>query len=170
MIDSAASKAASLPLASRLTAVSIPFDTRSMLSGTPITPVDATTTCEGRIPSRAARRIACVVESALAGACIRAARIANDRAHCIAVLGDVMPADQERRCFDLVRRDDFGANVRAPQVDQREIGFPFLDPGGDAGQTDPRDGAEPSSELDEPQFFRRRLRERQVPHPPPDRT
>src|SRR5579863_6713946 len=56
MIASAAESAASLPVRKARTAFSRPGPMTSIGNGTPMTPVDATSTCEVRMPSNAAAR------------------------------------------------------------------------------------------------------------------
>ena len=49
-----------------------------------------------------------------------------------------------------LRGDDFGADVRSLERDQREIGLALLDPGMNSGETDAGHGAQAAPDLDEP--------------------
>ena len=126
----------------------------SMGIATPMTPVDATSTCEVRIPSSAAARDAVSRASFSPRSPVQAlaqpefatiARIASPSS-CEMFVGN-----DQRRGFDIVGRDDGRADAFAAEVDERKIGFAPLDARHDAAAAHVGDGTEAATQVDEPE-------------------
>ena len=89
-----------------------------------------------------------VVFAAFAGARVRAAGVADDRAHALAALHQVPFGDGHGRGLDLVGRDHRRRALLVGEGDQRQVGLALLDARVHAGQGHAGHGAEAAAQLD----------------------
>ena len=76
----------------------------------------------------------------------------------VAVALEMLVADEQRRRFDLVRRDHGRADAAAPRTrSSARSRFAPLDAGMHAGQAHARDRAETAAQIDEIEIASRRL-------------
>ena len=110
--------------ASAATACGIPARIASILRLTPITPVDATSTCSSLQPTALGgelRHLLRVGHALRAGAGVGAAAVGHDRLRAAAARRQVILAEIDRRGLGEVHREHAGGGRRRVADDQREV-------------------------------------------------